>query len=212
MTGTAARWSTTTITFYGNTAWHGGYYNGGYHNGYGYHNDYNRTAVNNFNGSASRVNNLNREEDRTECRSRRLLELTTKAHSEDRMPSAAWAIASADSAVGLRAPTASAAGEACAPAVSAAAGSAAALRRLWRRRLPRRRVPALDCHTERILCRTYFELQASNIPAVDRAGLLYCGGQALGGKGCAIGGKDGSQDVRVPVRSGRGVAGRGSVR
>ena len=35
-------------TFYGNTAWHGGYYNGGYHNGYGYHNDYNRAAANNF--------------------------------------------------------------------------------------------------------------------------------------------------------------------
>jgi hypothetical protein len=35
--------------FYGNTAWHGGYYNGGYHDGYGYHNAYNRTTVNNFN-------------------------------------------------------------------------------------------------------------------------------------------------------------------
>jgi Protein of unknown function (DUF3300) len=36
-------------TFYGNAAWHGGYYNGGYHDGYGYHNDYNRTTVNNLN-------------------------------------------------------------------------------------------------------------------------------------------------------------------
>jgi hypothetical protein len=50
--------------FYGNTAWHGGYYNGGYHDSYGYHNDYNKTTVNNFKGSASRVNNLNREDDR----------------------------------------------------------------------------------------------------------------------------------------------------
>ena len=50
--------------FYGNTAWHGGYYNGGYHDGYGYHNDYNKTTVNNYHGSASRVNNLNREDDR----------------------------------------------------------------------------------------------------------------------------------------------------
>jgi hypothetical protein len=50
--------------FYGNAAWHGGYYNGGYHDGYGYHNAYNRTAVNNFRGSANRVNNLNREDDR----------------------------------------------------------------------------------------------------------------------------------------------------
>src|SRR4029077_4464754 len=33
-------------SFYGNSAWHGGYYNGGYHNGYGYHNAYNRTAAN----------------------------------------------------------------------------------------------------------------------------------------------------------------------
>jgi hypothetical protein len=40
--------------FYGNTAWHGGYYSGGYHagyghGGYGYHNAYNKTTVNNFN-------------------------------------------------------------------------------------------------------------------------------------------------------------------
>jgi len=51
-------------TFYGNTAWHGGYYHGGYHDGYGYHNTYNRVAVNNFKGSASRINNVDREEDR----------------------------------------------------------------------------------------------------------------------------------------------------
>jgi hypothetical protein len=46
--------------FYGNTAWHGGYYNGGYHSGYGYHNAYNKTTVNNFAGSTNRVNNFNR--------------------------------------------------------------------------------------------------------------------------------------------------------
>ena len=50
--------------FYGNTAWHGGYYNGGYHDGYGYHNAYNKTTVNNFHGSANRINNVNREDDR----------------------------------------------------------------------------------------------------------------------------------------------------
>jgi len=49
--------------FYGNTAWHGGYYNGGYHDGYGYHNEYNKTTANNYHGSASRVNNLNHEDD-----------------------------------------------------------------------------------------------------------------------------------------------------
>jgi len=43
--------------FYGNTAWHGGYYNGGYHNGYGYHNAYNRNVNNNFNRNAN--NNFN---------------------------------------------------------------------------------------------------------------------------------------------------------
>jgi hypothetical protein len=47
--------------FYGNAAWHGGYYNGGYHGGYGYHNAYNKTTVNNFAGSTNRVNNFNRE-------------------------------------------------------------------------------------------------------------------------------------------------------
>jgi hypothetical protein len=45
--------------FYGNTAWHGGYYNGGYHNGYGYHNAYNRSVNNNF----DRNNNFNRNGD-----------------------------------------------------------------------------------------------------------------------------------------------------
>jgi hypothetical protein len=68
-------------TFYGNTAWHGGYYNGGYHDGYGYHNAYNRATMNNFNkatvnnfnkatvnnfdkGSANRVGDFNQENDR----------------------------------------------------------------------------------------------------------------------------------------------------
>jgi hypothetical protein len=44
-------------TFYGNTAWHGGYYNGGYHDSYGYHNAYNRNT-NNFNRNVN--NNFNR--------------------------------------------------------------------------------------------------------------------------------------------------------
>jgi hypothetical protein len=48
-------------SFYGNAAWHGGYYSGGYHAGYGNHYAYNRTTVNNFAGSANRVNNFNRE-------------------------------------------------------------------------------------------------------------------------------------------------------
>src|SRR4029077_12034147 len=34
--------------YYGNSAWHGGYYNGGYHDSYGYNNSYNR-AGNNYN-------------------------------------------------------------------------------------------------------------------------------------------------------------------
>jgi hypothetical protein len=50
--------------FYGNSAWHGGYYNGGYHDGYGYHSAYNRTEADAFRGSANRVNNFNREESR----------------------------------------------------------------------------------------------------------------------------------------------------
>ena len=50
--------------FYGNSAWHGGYYNGGYHNGYGYHNAYDRTTVNNLHGSANRLNNISRDDDR----------------------------------------------------------------------------------------------------------------------------------------------------
>lgn len=48
-------------TFYGNSAWHGGYYNG-YHGGYGYHGDYNSNFNRNFNTNVNRnVNtNLNR--------------------------------------------------------------------------------------------------------------------------------------------------------
>jgi len=43
--------------FYGNAAWHGGYYNGGYRNGYGYHNAYNRAVADNR-GYASREADL----------------------------------------------------------------------------------------------------------------------------------------------------------
>jgi hypothetical protein len=45
--------------FYGNRAWHGGYYNGGYHDGYGYHNAYDRAAAD-YRGTANRVEGLNR--------------------------------------------------------------------------------------------------------------------------------------------------------
>jgi len=51
--------------FYGNAAWHGGYYNGGYHDGYGYHNAYNRADANSFRGGANRIDNFNREEARS---------------------------------------------------------------------------------------------------------------------------------------------------
>jgi hypothetical protein len=38
--------------YYGNSAWHGGYYNGGYHGGYGYNNAYNHSNnYNNYNHS-----------------------------------------------------------------------------------------------------------------------------------------------------------------
>jgi len=56
-------------TFYGNSAWHGGYYNGGYHNGYGYNNAYNRTnaenRANSYRGGGNTYNrnttNINRQ-------------------------------------------------------------------------------------------------------------------------------------------------------
>jgi hypothetical protein len=47
--------------FYGNSAWHGGYYNGAYHDGYGYHNAYDRSAIENR-GVANRAENWNRGE------------------------------------------------------------------------------------------------------------------------------------------------------
>ena len=60
--------------FYGNSAWHGGYYNGGYHDGYGYHNAYNRITVNNFHGSAKPRQQPGERDDITSCRSRRIVE------------------------------------------------------------------------------------------------------------------------------------------
>jgi hypothetical protein len=40
--------------YYGNSAWHGGYYNGGYHGGYGYNNAYNHSNnYNNYNHSSN---------------------------------------------------------------------------------------------------------------------------------------------------------------
>ena len=51
-------------SFYGNRAWHGGYYNGGYHDGYGYHNAYDRSAVENR-GSANRSWDQNDSWDRS---------------------------------------------------------------------------------------------------------------------------------------------------
>jgi hypothetical protein len=47
--------------FYGNSAWHGGYYNGGYHDSYGYRNDWNRAAVQRH-GYANRAEDWNHDE------------------------------------------------------------------------------------------------------------------------------------------------------
>lgn len=44
--------------FYGNAAWHGGYYNGAYHDSYGYPSPYNRAAEN-YRGSANRAEDFN---------------------------------------------------------------------------------------------------------------------------------------------------------
>jgi hypothetical protein len=65
-----ANWNGGTVVynhnnFYGNPAWHGGYYNGAYHDGYGYHNAYDRAAS--YRGYANRAADWNRgfEGDRT---------------------------------------------------------------------------------------------------------------------------------------------------
>jgi uncharacterized membrane protein YgcG len=44
--------------YYGNTAWHGGYYNNAYHSGYGY-NNYNNYNHNNYNNSYNHNNSYN---------------------------------------------------------------------------------------------------------------------------------------------------------
>jgi len=48
-------------SFYGNTAWHGGYYNGGYHDGYGYRNGWDRRGLENR-GYANRAEGWNHDE------------------------------------------------------------------------------------------------------------------------------------------------------
>ena len=58
-----ANWNAGTVAynhndFYGNSAWHGGYYNGAYHDGYGYQNAY-RSAAANYRGAANRAEDLN---------------------------------------------------------------------------------------------------------------------------------------------------------
>ena len=47
--------------YYGNSAWHGGYYNGGYHGGYGYNNAYNHSGnnYNNYHGGNTYNRNVN---------------------------------------------------------------------------------------------------------------------------------------------------------
>jgi uncharacterized membrane protein YgcG len=45
--------------YYGNTAWHGGYYNGGYHNSYGYNNSYNHNNYNSGYNNKSYAQNGN---------------------------------------------------------------------------------------------------------------------------------------------------------
>ena len=45
--------------YYGNTAWHGGYYNGGYHNSYGYNNSYNHSNYNSGYNNKSYAQNGN---------------------------------------------------------------------------------------------------------------------------------------------------------
>jgi Protein of unknown function (DUF3300) len=47
--------------FYGNTAWHGGYYNGEYHSGYGYNNAFDKSALEDR-GYANRVADASRDQ------------------------------------------------------------------------------------------------------------------------------------------------------
>jgi Protein of unknown function (DUF3300) len=51
--------------YYGNTAWHGGYYNGGYHNGYGYNNSFNHNNYRNSGNTYNRNTNFNRNVNRS---------------------------------------------------------------------------------------------------------------------------------------------------
>ena len=45
--------------YYGNSAWHGGYYNGGYHSSYGYNNSYNHNNYNSYNKNSGNTYNRN---------------------------------------------------------------------------------------------------------------------------------------------------------
>ena len=66
--------------FYGNAAWHGGYYNGAYHNGYGYHNAYDRSTMENK-GYANRAENWDRN--MSHPGGNRALSSSSWAHADD---------------------------------------------------------------------------------------------------------------------------------
>jgi uncharacterized membrane protein YgcG len=77
--------------YYGNTAWHGGYYNGGYHSSYGYNNDYNHSNYNSGYDNKSYAQNGNNYKNSGNTYNKNVSGNTVNVNSDRSSSSNSWA-------------------------------------------------------------------------------------------------------------------------
>jgi uncharacterized membrane protein YgcG len=77
--------------YYGNTAWHGGYYNGGYHNSYGYNNSYNHSNYNSGYNNKSYAQNGNNYKNNGNTYNRNVSGNTVNVNNDRSSASNSWA-------------------------------------------------------------------------------------------------------------------------
>jgi uncharacterized membrane protein YgcG len=77
--------------YYGNTAWHGGYYNGGYHNSYGYNNSYNHNNYNSGYNNKSYAQNGNNYKNSGNTYNKNVSGNTVNVNTDHSSSSNSWA-------------------------------------------------------------------------------------------------------------------------
>ncbi|HEY2120706.1 MAG TPA: DUF3300 domain-containing protein [Candidatus Acidoferrum sp.] len=79
--------------YYGNSAWHGGYYNGGYHGSYGYnnYNHYNNSNYNHYNNSSYNHNSGNTYNRNVSGNTVNMNKQSAQNFASDRSGSSSWA-------------------------------------------------------------------------------------------------------------------------